>query len=114
MCEVYFLVLGGEFFSAFRGNNNSLKMFPLIAEPHFLESMQLWNGSMSSHDTCREESPTAFLSLLFHPSVCTVSGPALTQAPAGKVGIGIPKASKETRVPIYPGLRRQASEDTTH
>lgn len=76
--------------------------------------MQLWNGSKSSHGTCREETATAFLSPLFRPSVHTVSGPALTQAPAGKVDIGIFEASEETRVPIYPGLGRQASEDIIH
>lgn len=71
-------MLGGEFFSAFRGNNNSLKTFPLIAKPQFLEIMQLWDGSKSIHGTCREEPATASLSLLFHPSVYTLSDPALT------------------------------------
>lgn len=101
-------------FPAFRGNNDSLQMFPLIAEPYFLKSMQLWNGSKSNHGACREEPATAFLSLLFYPSVCTLSGPALTQAPVGKVGIGMLEASEETGVPSYPGLRRQASEDIAH
>lgn len=55
MCGVYFLVLGGELFPAFRGNNDSLQMFPPIAEPYFLKSMQLWNGSKSNHGVCREE-----------------------------------------------------------
>lgn len=64
-------------------------MFPLIGELHFLESMQIWSGSESHHSTRREETATGCLSLLVYALLSALSDPALSQAPAGKVGAGI-------------------------